>query len=117
MQDASEALLLLLSSLEDELFYHYAPPSGSLMDVSASSCKISYPKSFREEKSECQRWQQGHFGQFDGIIGSILTCRSCSSQVQVIRENVTSLSLALSTYLFLSCPLYLFIISFLFLCL
>ncbi|CAA6667658.1 unnamed protein product [Spirodela intermedia] len=82
-QDAAEAFLLLLSSLEEELLQRYVPPCGSLMDVSAFSCKISSPKLCREEKSECQRWQRYLFGQFDGIVGSILTCRSCSSQLSL----------------------------------
>uniref|UniRef100_A0A1D1XT10 Ubiquitin carboxyl-terminal hydrolase n=1 Tax=Anthurium amnicola TaxID=1678845 RepID=A0A1D1XT10_9ARAE len=85
-QDAAEAFLLVLSSLEEEILDCFVPRCSSLVDVSAFPCRVTSPKVCKEGPSECKRWQQQFFGQFDGIVGSILTCRSCSSQVSVDLE-------------------------------
>lgn len=50
------------------------------MEVLDSDCRIITPKRM-ESQSEQEKWQQRFFGPFDGILGSILTCQSCSSQV------------------------------------
>lgn len=50
------------------------------MEVLDSDCRIITPKRM-EGQSEQEKWQERFFGPFDGILGSILTCQSCSSQV------------------------------------
>lgn len=55
------------------------------MEVLDSDCRIITPKRM-ESQSEQEKWQQRFFGPFDGIIGSILTCQSCSSQVKHFYE-------------------------------
>ncbi|MQM22519.1 hypothetical protein Taro_055572, partial [Colocasia esculenta] len=82
-QDAAEAFLLLLSSLEEEVSQCYVPNHGSLVDVSDSPSWVTASRVFKERRSECKRWQQWFFGKFGGIVGSILTCKSCSSQLSV----------------------------------
>ncbi|XP_018806774.1 ubiquitin carboxyl-terminal hydrolase 27 isoform X2 [Juglans regia] len=92
-QDAAEAFLHLLSSLREEFSDCYLPNQCSLVDVSASSRRILIPK-MREDRSEQERWQQHFLGPFDGILGSILTCQSCSSQISLSFESFHSLPLS-----------------------
>ncbi|KAG6721758.1 hypothetical protein I3843_03G127700 [Carya illinoinensis] len=92
-QDAAEAFLYLLSSLREEFSDCYLPNQCSLVDVSASSRRILIPK-LREDWSEQERWQQHFLGPFDGILGSILTCQSCSSQISLSFESFHSLPLS-----------------------
>lgn len=91
-QDAAEAFLHLLSSLREEFSDCYLPNQCSLVDVSASSCRILIPK--REDRSEQEKWQRHFLGPFDGILGSILTCQSCSSQISLSFESFHSLPLS-----------------------
>nr|XP_011464625.1 PREDICTED: ubiquitin carboxyl-terminal hydrolase 27 isoform X2 [Fragaria vesca subsp. vesca] len=79
-QDAAEAFLHLLSSLREEFSDFYCPNQGSIVEVLASNGRIITPKRV-ESQSEQERWKQHFFGPFDGILGSILTCRSCSSEM------------------------------------
>jgi ubiquitin carboxyl-terminal hydrolase 30 len=81
-----------LSSLREEFSDCYFPNQCSLVDVCASSCRILNPKR-REDLTEQERWQQQFLGPFDGILGSILTCQSCSSQVHVAFINNNSLEM------------------------
>ncbi|XP_059433238.1 ubiquitin carboxyl-terminal hydrolase 27 [Corylus avellana] len=92
-QDAAEAFLHLLSSLREEFSDCYFPNQCSLVDVCASSCRILNPKR-REDLTEQERWQQQFLGPFDGILGSILTCQSCSSQISLSFESFRSLPLS-----------------------
>uniref|UniRef100_A0A7C9ES80 ubiquitinyl hydrolase 1 n=1 Tax=Opuntia streptacantha TaxID=393608 RepID=A0A7C9ES80_OPUST len=81
-QDAAEAFLHLLSCLRDELSESYMPSCGSLADVAAPPSRIL---SFTGIKNinDPERWRQQYFGPFDGILGSFLSCRSCSSEIMM----------------------------------
>ncbi|KAK6229171.1 hypothetical protein SCA6_018122 [Theobroma cacao] len=79
-QDAEEAFLHLLTSLREEFSDIYLPSQSTLADAFVSqTSRILIPQ--KEDQSEQERWQQHFLGPFDGIIGSILTCQSCSSQI------------------------------------
>lgn len=81
-QDAAEAFLHLLSSLKEEISEWYIPHYGSLADICSSPVRmISHPKSVAE--NDWERWQKQLFGPFDGTLGSILTCTSCSFQLSM----------------------------------
>ncbi|XP_004288085.1 PREDICTED: ubiquitin carboxyl-terminal hydrolase 27 isoform X1 [Fragaria vesca subsp. vesca] len=92
-QDAAEAFLHLLSSLREEFSDFYCPNQGSIVEVLASNGRIITPKRV-ESQSEQERWKQHFFGPFDGILGSILTCRSCSSEISLNFESFHSLPLS-----------------------
>ncbi|PON52282.1 Ubiquitinyl hydrolase [Trema orientale] len=92
-QDAAEAFLHLLSSLREEFTDCYDPSNCSLFESCSSSCRIITTKK-REDLNEHERWQQSFIGPFDGILGSILTCQSCSSQISLNFESFHSLLLS-----------------------
>ncbi|KAG5136643.1 hypothetical protein JHK82_021374 [Glycine max] len=81
-QDASEAFLHLLCLLREEFGGCYAPKMSSLAEIFASNNRILTPIQ-SDCQSEQERWQQLFLGPFDGILGSSLTCQSCSSQVEL----------------------------------
>jgi len=81
LKDAAEAFLHLLCLLREEFGGCYAPKMSSLADIFASNNRILTPIQ-RDCQSEQERWQQLFLGPFDGILGSRLTCQSCSSLVQ-----------------------------------
>ncbi|KAA0045908.1 hypothetical protein IC582_024789 [Cucumis melo] len=88
-QDAAEAFLHLLSSLKEEISDFNYPAQCSLTDVMGSNGRII--TSCTESPTELERWQ-GHFlVPFDGILGSILTCQSCSSQISLSFESFHNL--------------------------
>ncbi|XP_004148458.1 ubiquitin carboxyl-terminal hydrolase 27 [Cucumis sativus] len=88
-QDAAEAFLHLLSSLKEEISDFNYPAQCSLTDVMGSNGRII--TSCNESPTELERWQ-GHFlVPFDGILGSILTCQSCSSQISLSFESFHNL--------------------------
>ncbi|XP_024032593.1 ubiquitin carboxyl-terminal hydrolase 27-like, partial [Morus notabilis] len=78
-QDAAEAFLHILSSLREEFTGCYDPRNPSLLELCSSSCRIITPKR-GEVLSKQEMWQRAFVGPFDGVLGSILTCQSCSSQ-------------------------------------
>lgn len=93
-QDAEEAFFHILSSLREELSEFYALNRRSLADVTAlSSCRILTPKA-GVVHSEQERWSQNFLGPFDGILGSILTCQSCSFQISMDFQFFHSLYLS-----------------------
>ncbi|KAL5555808.1 hypothetical protein UlMin_038044 [Ulmus minor] len=92
-QDAAEAFLHLISSLREEYADCYHPNHGSLIEFCASSSRIISPEKL-EDINEQERWQQSFVGPFDGILGSILTCQSCSSQISLNFESFHSLPLS-----------------------
>ncbi|KAB2597278.1 ubiquitin carboxyl-terminal hydrolase 27-like [Pyrus ussuriensis x Pyrus communis] len=92
-QDAAEAFLHLLSSLREEFSDCYLPNQCSLAELLASNCRIITPTRM-ENQSEQARWQQHYLGPFDGILGSILMCRSCSTQISLNFESFHSLPLS-----------------------
>ncbi|MBA0699615.1 hypothetical protein Goari_001230 [Gossypium aridum] len=79
-QDAAEAFLHLLSSLREEFSDIYLPNQSTLADIFASQTSRILTPERKEVQNEQKRWQQHYLGPFDGIIGSILSCRSCSYQ-------------------------------------
>ncbi|XVF18339.1 hypothetical protein REPUB_Repub11eG0013100 [Reevesia pubescens] len=92
-QDAAEAFLHLLSSLREEFSDIYFPSQSTLADVfDSQTSRILTPQN-KEDLSELERWQQHYLGPFDGIIGSILTCQSCSSQISLDFQFFHSLPL------------------------
>ncbi|KAM6590680.1 hypothetical protein CsatA_013285 [Cannabis sativa] len=92
-QDAAEAFLHLLSSLREEFADCYDPSYCSLFESCSSSCRIITPRS-GEDLNKQERWTQSFIGPFDGILGSILTCQSCSSQISLNFESFHSLPLS-----------------------
>lgn len=81
-QDAEEAFSHLLSSLREEISEHYVPNKSSLADLPAlPNGRILTMKSC-EEENDWQRWSRSFLKPFDGIIGSILVCQSCTFQVE-----------------------------------
>ncbi|CAM9003689.1 unnamed protein product [Rhodiola kirilowii] len=76
-----EVFLHLLSSLREEVSASYNPNNGSLIDVSAVPRRILDPRMLVKDQNEQKRWKELYLGPFDGILGNILTCRSCSFQV------------------------------------
>ncbi|KAK6922896.1 Peptidase C19, ubiquitin carboxyl-terminal hydrolase [Dillenia turbinata] len=92
-QDAEEAFLLLLSCLRDEFSESNGPSRSSVADIlGLGYCRIYDSK--KDELSEQKRWRHHYFGPFDGIICSVLTCRSCSSQISLDFEFFHSLHLS-----------------------
>ncbi|XP_073059119.1 ubiquitin carboxyl-terminal hydrolase 27 isoform X1 [Primulina eburnea] len=81
-QDAEEAFSYLLSSLREELSEHYVPSKSSLSGLPAFPCGRIITK-ISEEESDWRRWRRIFLGPFDGILGSILTCQSCSFQISL----------------------------------
>ncbi|CAL5032116.1 unnamed protein product [Urochloa decumbens] len=91
-QDASEAFLHLLISLRDEFSHCYVPHRSSLADITLSHSKVY--KQREGNQPECKRWKQNLFGPFDGTIGSILSCRNCSSVLSLDFQNFQCLPLS-----------------------
>ncbi|XP_039821078.1 ubiquitin carboxyl-terminal hydrolase 27-like isoform X2 [Panicum virgatum] len=91
-QDASEAFLHLLISLRDEFSHSYVPHRSSLADITLSHSKVY--KQREGSQPECKRWKQNLFGPFDGTIGSILSCRNCSSVLSLDFQNFQCLPLS-----------------------
>ncbi|KAH1051214.1 hypothetical protein GYH30_021244 [Glycine max] len=92
-QDASEAFLHLLCLLREEFGGCYAPKMSSLAEIFASNNRILTPIQ-SDCQSEQERWQQLFLGPFDGILGSSLTCQSCSSQISINFEHFDCLPLS-----------------------
>lgn len=61
----------------------YVPNNGSLLEASAAPRRILDPRKLMDGKSEQKRWKELFLGPFDGILGNVLTCQSCSSQVML----------------------------------
>lgn len=93
-QDAEEAFFHILSSLREEVSSCYVPICSSLADVSAiRNCRILHPEK-GVDQSEQERWQRSFLGPFDGILGSNLTCESCSFQISLDFQFFHSLHLS-----------------------
>ncbi|KNA02703.1 hypothetical protein SOVF_216160 isoform B, partial [Spinacia oleracea] len=93
-QDAAEAFLHLLSCLRDELSDSYMPNSGSLADVAAPTSRILAFERIKDIKKEPERWRQQYLGPLNGILGSFLTCQSCSSEIMMDFDFFHTLSLS-----------------------
>ncbi|KAH6791518.1 ubiquitin-specific protease 27 [Perilla frutescens var. hirtella] len=93
-QDAEEALSHLLSSLREEISEHCVPSKCSLADLPAlPNGRILLMKS-SEEENDWQRWSNSFLKPFDGIVGSILVCQSCSFQISLDFQLFHSLHLS-----------------------
>ncbi|KAD7478431.1 hypothetical protein R6Q59_007882 [Mikania micrantha] len=96
-QDAEEALAHMLSSLREECSEYFARNNSSLSvatDLSNRILSIERHVIF----SELERWTQSFLGPFNGIIGSILTCKSCSFQISLDFQFFNCLYLSPPTY-------------------
>ncbi|KAF8715577.1 hypothetical protein HU200_027239 [Digitaria exilis] len=91
-QDASEAFLHLLISLRDEFSHCYVPHRSSLADITLSHSKVYMQR--EGNQPECKRWKQNLFGPLDGTLGSILSCRNCSSVLSLDFQNFQCLPLS-----------------------
>ncbi|XP_022154189.1 ubiquitin carboxyl-terminal hydrolase 27 isoform X2 [Momordica charantia] len=91
-QDAAEAFLHLLSSLKEEISDYNHLHQCSLVDVFASNGRIITSRS--KGDNELERWQSHFLGPFDGVLGSILTCQSCTSQISLSFESCHNLPLS-----------------------
>ncbi|KAI7730093.1 hypothetical protein M8C21_033299 [Ambrosia artemisiifolia] len=96
-QDAEEALAHMLSSLREECSEYFATNHSSLAVATASSNRILSVEG-RVVFSELERWTQRFLGPFNGIIGSILTCKSCSFQISLDFQFFNCLYLSPPTY-------------------
>ncbi|KAL1190291.1 Ubiquitin carboxyl-terminal hydrolase 27 [Cardamine amara subsp. amara] len=84
-QDAAEALLHLISSLQEELLVCYRPSQTSnLSDILFShNLRMLVPSEGFHGLMELKRWHQHSRGPFNGILGSALMCQTCSSQISL----------------------------------
>ncbi|CAH1436847.1 unnamed protein product [Lactuca virosa] len=96
-QDAEEALAHMLSSLREECSVCFGSNHNSLTIATASSNRI-LPPNGRIIHSDLERWTQSFLGPFNGIIGSILTCQSCSFQISLDFQFFNCLYLSPPTY-------------------
>ncbi|XP_042025553.1 ubiquitin carboxyl-terminal hydrolase 27 [Salvia splendens] len=93
-QDAEEAFSHLLSSLREEIYEHFIPTTSSLADLpSLPNGRILTIKTSKDE-IELQRWSRSFLKPFDGILGSILVCQSCSFQISLDFQHFHSLHLS-----------------------
>ncbi|KAL7104535.1 hypothetical protein ACP275_08G251400 [Erythranthe tilingii] len=93
-QDAEEAFSRLLSSLREEISECCVPQNSSLADLPVvSNSRIVTTKS-NEKESELQKWNRSFLKPFDGILGSILVCQSCSFQISLDFQLFHSLHLS-----------------------
>ncbi|KAI3451051.1 hypothetical protein Pfo_007716 [Paulownia fortunei] len=93
-QDAEEAFSHLLSSLREEISEHCVPNKSCLADLPVlPNGRILITKS-SEEESEWKRWSRSFLKPFDGILGSILICQSCSFQISLDFQLFHSLHLS-----------------------
>ncbi|XP_022851230.1 ubiquitin carboxyl-terminal hydrolase 27 isoform X3 [Olea europaea var. sylvestris] len=92
-QDAEEAFSHLLSSLREELSEQYVPDRSYLADLTSPHHRIRIVNS-SNGWSEWQRWLHSFLGPFDGIVGSILVCQSCSIQISLDFQLFHSLHLS-----------------------
>ncbi|KAF8098525.1 hypothetical protein N665_0264s0028 [Sinapis alba] len=83
-QDAAEALLHLISSLQEEIVVCYRPTkSSNLSDIMFSRNLRMVAAAPSEGLVDLKRWHKHLRGPFDGILGSTLVCRTCSSQISL----------------------------------
>lgn len=81
VQDAEEALAHMLSSLREECSEYFASNQSSLAVATALSSRILTLERL-VNFSVLERWTRSFLGPFNGIVGSVLTCQSCSFQVE-----------------------------------
>ncbi|KAJ9541105.1 hypothetical protein OSB04_027611 [Centaurea solstitialis] len=96
-QDAEEALAHILSSLRKECSVCFASNHKSLADAASVGSRILTPER-RVVYGELERWTRSFLGPFNGIVGSILTCQSCSFQISLDFQFFKCLYLSPPTY-------------------
>ncbi|KAL8473738.1 hypothetical protein ACS0TY_030546 [Phlomoides rotata] len=91
-QDSEEAFSHLLSSLREEI---------SCLTIKSCLAELPALRNGRivgikssEEESEWQRWSRSFLKPFDGILGSVLFCKSCSFQICLDYQLFHSLHLS-----------------------
>lgn len=84
-QDAAEALLHLISSLQEEIVVCYRPNKTSNLSDIMFSRNLRMVSAAPSEGGllDLKRWHKHLRGPFDGILGSTLICRTCSSQISL----------------------------------
>ncbi|KAL2498688.1 Ubiquitin carboxyl-terminal hydrolase 27 [Abeliophyllum distichum] len=93
-QDAEEAFSHILSSLREEVSEHFVPDHSNLADLTALPHRRILVANSSNGRGEWQRWRHSFLGPFDGILGSILICQSCSFQVSLDFQLFHSLHLS-----------------------
>ncbi|KAL7144122.1 hypothetical protein ABFS83_08G237300 [Erythranthe nasuta] len=93
-QDAEEAFSRLLSCLREEISEYCVPQNGSLADLPDFSNSRIVTTKGNEKESELQKWNRSFLKPFDGILGSILVCQSCSFQISLDFQLFHSLHLS-----------------------
>ncbi|KAL0449223.1 UNVERIFIED_CONTAM: Ubiquitin carboxyl-terminal hydrolase 27 [Sesamum latifolium] len=93
-QDAEEAFSHLLSSLRDEISEYCVPMKSYLADLPALPNGRILITGNNEEENEWQRWSRSFLKPFDGVLGSILICQSCSFQISLDFQLFHSLHLS-----------------------
>nr|XP_043634312.1 ubiquitin carboxyl-terminal hydrolase 27 [Erigeron canadensis] len=96
-QDAEEALAHMLSSLREECSEYFASYQSSLAVATNLGSRILTLER-RVKLNELDRWTQIFLGPFNGIVGSILTCQSCSFQISLEFQFFNCLYLSPPTY-------------------
>ncbi|KAH1251156.1 Ubiquitin carboxyl-terminal hydrolase 27 [Glycine max] len=97
--DENMPLALALATLLEELSSVSAERvtlSPRKMMLAMSNCipNFNLTSQQRDCQSEQERWQQLFLGPFDGILGSRLTCQSCSSLISINFEHFDCLPLS-----------------------
>ncbi|ESQ53193.1 hypothetical protein EUTSA_v10025021mg [Eutrema salsugineum] len=84
-QDAAEALLHLITSLQEEIVVCYRPTkSSNLSEIMFSrNLRMVAPSEGLHGLMELKTWHKHLRGPFNGILGSTLMCRICSSQISL----------------------------------
>lgn len=70
-----------MDSIRAESLRCYVLNRSPLATPTASEGRIRSPQVANEQINVQERWQKHFLGPFDGLVGSIVTCRTCSSQV------------------------------------
>ncbi|XP_051140705.1 ubiquitin carboxyl-terminal hydrolase 27 isoform X2 [Andrographis paniculata] len=93
-QDAEEAFSHLLCSLREEISEHCVPVKSYLAQLPVLPNGRYVIRTQTDEESRWQKWKLTFLKPFDGILGSILVCQSCSFQISLEFQMFHTLHLA-----------------------